>query len=611
MNDRMINLGWKRWIGIMLSWILVLGNLALPVFGAEKDSSNQETGGGSDFSDTPELIWNNHVYKVSSHTASFADAKKQCESAGGHLATIMSPEENAAITEYLCEYYEGGSYMIGLYDEEGSNGKWDTWVTGEPVIYQNWGSGQPDWEGQTICAINSTANSYYRWEVGEWDNGWDGDYAYLCEWDNIGASLSVTREKGKTLLNVHYPQSQENPTEYVLTQKNMDTDEEKTIAVLQSSSETGDEEDRKNTVTYDFSTQLNLQSGTYQFTLIDQKASEDLESSVTLSYVYDENEKIAEDDEFGNEREYRRLLANSDSPLGNKQFTDNIRQRLTNIGLSSDKIDTIIEDIKNAEDPYKSLFLYSFYKYSFEESNKSQFVPEENKVAIDESVLLDLVSEAEFYTTFFHESGHAIDWNACDDGYYTAIVNWDHNLDLYIEDTHMIVSRLLGPWFEENGDSVVCTEDELAEKIFGHLFNNDPKITRKDCGDLSEDEYKAYKYVEKSLQDEMSIISSFKNGDNLDMTDVLMGLTANKIAPIFLGSKIVGHPTDYWWTVDEKTGVEQMTSGPYKEGWTECFTALFLGNEEMIESNECYFPLTCEYYKTMAGTLLSYYQNTF
>ena len=78
MNDRMINLGWKRWIGIMLSWILVLGNLALPVFGAEKDSGNQETGGGSDFSDSPELIWNNHVYKVSAHTASFADAKKQC-----------------------------------------------------------------------------------------------------------------------------------------------------------------------------------------------------------------------------------------------------------------------------------------------------------------------------------------------------------------------------------------------------------------------------------------------------------------------------------------------------------------------------------------------------
>jgi len=119
------------------------------------------------------------------------------------------------------------------------------------------------------------------------------------------------------------------------------------------------------------------------------------------------------------------------------------------------------------------------------------------------------------------------------------------------------------------------------------------------------------KYVEKSLQDEMSIFSSFKNGQNLDMTDVLMGLTANKIAPIFGISKIVGHKTTYWWKVNEETGMEQLTSAPFKEGWTECFTALFLGNEEMIESNESYFPLTCEYYKTMAGTLLSYYQNTF
>ena len=132
----------------------------------------------------PDLEWQEHIFRVITHTASFGQAEEECEAIGGHLATIMSAEENNAIAQYLRTFYMGGSYMIGLYDAAGSEGQWDTWVTGEPVTYSNWGSGQPDWTGQTICAINTEANTSYGWDVGEWDNGWDGDFHFICEWDD-------------------------------------------------------------------------------------------------------------------------------------------------------------------------------------------------------------------------------------------------------------------------------------------------------------------------------------------------------------------------------------------------------------------------------------------
>lgn len=149
-------------------------------------------GDGSVFYDQV-LLYGGHEYRLSRNTASFQDAQTYCVSQGGHLVTLSSQEENDAVLSLMHAAWPGSEAMIGLYDAQGSNGTWSTWVTGEPADYKNWGAGQPDWTDQTIAVLCDNASSTYNWQVGEWDNGYDGTYIFLCEWE--GSSYDPSEEE--------------------------------------------------------------------------------------------------------------------------------------------------------------------------------------------------------------------------------------------------------------------------------------------------------------------------------------------------------------------------------------------------------------------------------
>ncbi|KAL9823221.1 brevican core protein [Geothlypis trichas] len=68
---------------------------------------------------------------------SWEDAESQCRHHGGHLATILTPEEQDFINDQYREYQ-----WIGLNDRtiEGDF----QWSDGSPLLYENWHPGQPD-----------------------------------------------------------------------------------------------------------------------------------------------------------------------------------------------------------------------------------------------------------------------------------------------------------------------------------------------------------------------------------------------------------------------------------------------------------------------------------
>uniref|UniRef100_A0A8C6YM16 Brevican n=1 Tax=Naja naja TaxID=35670 RepID=A0A8C6YM16_NAJNA len=76
-------------------------------------------------------------YKHFSARRSWEDAEMQCREHGGHLANILSPEEQSFLNSQYKEYQ-----WIGLNDRtiEGDF----QWSDGRPLLYENWHDGQPD-----------------------------------------------------------------------------------------------------------------------------------------------------------------------------------------------------------------------------------------------------------------------------------------------------------------------------------------------------------------------------------------------------------------------------------------------------------------------------------
>jgi len=122
-----------------------------------------------------------HSYLVAMKPASWKEAREIAEALGGHLATIGDETENTFVSK-LARKNGAGNVWIGLSDEaeEGSF----VWVTGEPLVYTQWRSGEPNNrsaeqtpENYAVIVTSSPAN--------EWnDLGGDAIRPFVVEFDS-------------------------------------------------------------------------------------------------------------------------------------------------------------------------------------------------------------------------------------------------------------------------------------------------------------------------------------------------------------------------------------------------------------------------------------------
>ena len=134
--------------------------------------------------------YNNHYYKVFDESVNWYNADKRCKEFGGHLVTITSKEEQAAVQSILLysgkkkNYYWTAGFSI-------EKDKWE-WTTHEEFSYTNWSNGEPnnDLGNEFIIAIYNS---------GEWgDCPADGiehipdvdffklkNAGFICEWENF------------------------------------------------------------------------------------------------------------------------------------------------------------------------------------------------------------------------------------------------------------------------------------------------------------------------------------------------------------------------------------------------------------------------------------------
>lgn len=117
---------------------------------------------------------------------SWEDAKAYCERMGGHLVTITSQGEQHVLQQYIQEYGMDTDIWIGITDAN-EEGNWSEWITGEKVVFSNWGENEPDnHEGEQnygVICNGSREGSTFRISSGEWDDVSDNEGAFICEWD--------------------------------------------------------------------------------------------------------------------------------------------------------------------------------------------------------------------------------------------------------------------------------------------------------------------------------------------------------------------------------------------------------------------------------------------
>ncbi len=84
-----------------------------------------------------------HTYMLIGTPMRWHDARKHAESLGGHLATVMSREEDFFLVSLVRKSYTGtDAVYLGATDEQ-KEAEW-VWVTGEPFGYCHWRGGKPD-----------------------------------------------------------------------------------------------------------------------------------------------------------------------------------------------------------------------------------------------------------------------------------------------------------------------------------------------------------------------------------------------------------------------------------------------------------------------------------
>ena len=144
------------------------------------------------------VYFNGHAYKIIAQTVTWTEAKTQCENMGGHLVTITSQEEQNFMNSFVQD--KANLFWIGLHLNQGT---WE-WITGEPLSYTNWGSGEPnsDFNNTEFCVdMYGRPDRYFH--LGEWNDArYDGGTMefyklkyihFICEWD--------TKEAYNTYLN--------------------------------------------------------------------------------------------------------------------------------------------------------------------------------------------------------------------------------------------------------------------------------------------------------------------------------------------------------------------------------------------------------------------------
>lgn len=316
---------------------------------------------------------------------------------------------------------------------------------------------------------------------------------------------------------------------------------------------------------------------------------------------------------------YYELLArvqNGDNPLNNPEICRIVQERIAEWGYSTEGINTILNCVREADEPYRSLYLYSIFDYSVEKDceckgedgvtpryNVSTFEPDEKKIHM-------LVGKGNTYS-FFHETGHAIDRIAGGEMNYTVDDELYYRLQecsksIVINEIHTQADINKIPIIPREIDLVLYNICGARNKPF-YDFTAEYKFIIREKEDLPLRLKRLYDSVLGGLDVKMALLKDFVvNGRSsaFMVIDIVTGLIDRPLE--FLGELYAGHENGYFYNSDGSPNARLCF-----EAWAEFFSAQLTGYDKAIEHNSANFPGPCDRMKELANEMLNEYKTRY
>lgn len=318
--------------------------------------------------------------------------------------------------------------------------------------------------------------------------------------------------------------------------------------------------------------------------------------------------------------------------MANSTIAETVRNRIMESGLSTDKVNDIVSVLYGTPETFQRLYIFSIFEYGYDLQDIDAYYKDTGlyddwggkwfKVDSEDQNKIHLPPTSTI-ETWFHESGHAIDfncqWNT--DSYFTNTWEFYHIL---CDD----LKQILKEYLEKAGGSKLNKEEQNyivnyivsasgEETTIDNCYNKALGIGA-DLGISIPDELsKEGKVVYRTVVEKLSLDLMNEEFNDWDgeiygtgYDDVISGLTNNTIIAfsthrrsdkrVSLG--IEGDCENYWYENGEQTGMASM------EAWANYFSANLLNDTDLLKMFRKYFPNGCNKMDKIAEDMLNIYK---
>jgi len=303
---------------------------------------------------------------------------------------------------------------------------------------------------------------------------------------------------------------------------------------------------------------------------------------------------------------YKEILRTSDDPINDPKLRELFMERLKLAGFTEKQAEKIFKKIQKAPETYRDMYIYSFCEYDIKNGSngdaKGVYMPDENTMYVDADAFF---TDGQMMEVFFHEAGHAIDFNS---GTRT-----DHDGELF-KQIERDTKDFIMEYIDDYGKKLTPTEKQEVLNAFmsgeweeatlqtdWNPFNPKRKNAVADAPTyLSEEAQRVYEEV---VQEAYSDLYWMPSGNDVIVGDVIPGMTNNVITSGGGHRKNDVGYDNYWFNPDgTRTGKECL------EAWAEYHSSQFTGDSRAQNCNTEHLPNAVERMSEIAEERAEYFK---